>query len=106
MKILLLLIPLLFIIGFSPAYGELLSTQEYTVNDGALFLYSFDFSPDGRNAYFFYGPSSGSIAQTILVHYTLPTAFDIGVLEELNRHTIPSTELSGWEYFLHCKNFR
>ena len=89
----------LLVICFNPAYGELLSTQTYDVKDGSLILYSFDFSPDGRNAYFVYGPEKGVRGYTILVHYTLDAPYDINNRTEQSRHNLnPNSFLDFLEY--------
>ena len=88
MKILLIIIPLLLIIYFSPVYGELQSTQDYDLKYGDLLLYSFDFSPDGYNAYFIYGPERNVSGDTVLVHYILDTPYDINNRTEQSRYNL------------------
>ena len=79
MKILLLLIPLLFIICSSPAYGALVDTKVHLVglpNDTTSALYNFEFSPDGKTVYFNYGLFN-TTATEIMIKYTMEIPFDI-----------------------------
>ena len=86
----------LLVICFNPVYAELLSTQTYDVQDGSLLLYSFDFSPDGINAYFVYGPQRNVNGGTILVHYILNQPYDINNRTEQSRYNLSPNSFLGF----------
>ncbi len=85
-------ISLITISSTPSSYGALTDNVTHSVSLNSInnALYGFEFSPDGNNAYFTYGPETyDSRVVVILVHYELSSPYDISTRNELSRFAFP-----------------
>ena len=103
---LLIFIFILAAISFTPLVdGALTNSTTHTVERDSQpdSVYSFDFSPDGKNAYFIHGPSTGG-TDLLLAHYNVPNPFNvtsINLQDNLYSTTIPLVQDHLFSYTLH-----